>query len=152
MKRKIHLSASLLATLLIAIFLTSTLYVELFGSYAAVARVKSLIANPGLWILVPAIAATGITGFLFAARRSGRLVDVKKKRMPFIGANGILVLVPSAIFLDLWAAQGAFDARFYAVQALELLAGALNLALMGLNARDGLRLAGHLRTKTHGAQ
>jgi hypothetical protein len=31
------------------------------------------------------------------------------------------------------------------VQAIELLAGATNLMLMGLNVRDGLRTAGRLR-------
>lgn len=58
---------------------------------------------------------------------------------------GILVLVPSAIFLNLWAAQGMFDTRFYLVQGLELLAGAINLRLMGLNIRDGLCLSGRMR-------
>jgi hypothetical protein len=71
--------------------------------------------------------------------------------MPFIAANGLLVLVPCAIVLNRWAAAGSFDTAFYAVQAIELLAGALNLALMGLNARDGLRLAGRLRRPTAAA-
>jgi len=31
------------------------------------------------------------------------------------------------------------------VQAIELIAGAINLTLMGLNMRDGLRMAGRLR-------
>ena len=34
------------------------------------------------------------------------------------------------------------DATFYAVQVVELVAGALNLALLGMNLRDGLRLTG----------
>ena len=66
------------------------------------------------------------------------------KRMPFIAANGLLILVPAAIFLDQWASAGAFDTKFYLVQAVELLAGAVNLTLMGLNMRDGLRLSGHV--------
>jgi len=65
--------------------------------------------------------------------------------MPFIAANGLLVLVPCAIFLNRLASAGTFDATFYFVQALELLAGATNLTLMGMNLRDGLRLAGRLR-------
>jgi len=43
------------------------------------------------------------------------------------------------------AAAGTFDATFYLVQGLELLAGATNLGLMGLNIRDGLRMSGRLR-------
>lgn len=62
----------------------------------------------------------------------GRLVDTKKKRMPFIAANGLLVLVPCAIFLNRWAAADNFDTTFYVVQAIELVAGPINLALMAL--------------------
>ncbi|MGH8503305.1 MAG: hypothetical protein ACREVE_12710 [Gammaproteobacteria bacterium] len=145
MKRTVHLVAGVLATSVIATFFVSTILVELIGSYEAVAKVKNLIATPGLWILIPAIAVTGGSGFSLSRSRRGRLVESKKRRMPFIAANGILVLVPSAIFLNLWAAQGVFDIRFYLVQGLELLAGAINLTLMGLNIRDGLRLSGHMR-------
>jgi hypothetical protein len=43
------------------------------------------------------------------------------------------------------AAAGAFDTSFYLLQAIELLAGAVNLSLMALNIRDGLRMSGRLR-------
>jgi hypothetical protein len=65
--------------------------------------------------------------------------------MPVIAGNGLLILVPAAIVLDRWAAAGVFDARFYVVQALELVAGGTNLTLRELNMRDGLRLSGRLR-------
>ena len=81
--------------------------------------------------------------FMGKSRRGG-LVDAKKKRMPFIAANGLLVLVPCAVMLDRWAAAGSFDSTFYLVQAIELIAGPINLALMALNVRDGLRMAGRL--------
>ncbi|MCC6196071.1 MAG: hypothetical protein IT518_16565 [Burkholderiales bacterium] len=145
MPKRIHLIAGILAPLCIATFFLSTVLVELFGSPAAVAQVKSLIVTPGLWILVPAIAAAGGSGFFLSRSRRGRLVDTKKKRMPFIAANGLLVLIPCAIVLDRWAAGGSLDASFYLLQALELVAGAVNLTLMGLNVRDGLRMAGRLR-------
>ena len=145
MPHRAHLAAGILAPLCIATFFLSTIVVELFGSPAAVAQLKALIVTPGLWILIPALAATGASGMLLSRSRSGRLVDAKKKRMPFIAANGLLVLVPCAIVLDRWAAAGSFDATFYAVQAIELVAGAINLSLMGMNLRDGLRLSGRLR-------
>jgi hypothetical protein len=148
MKEKIHLAAGLLALLTIATFFLSTIFVELFGSLAGVATVKHLIVVPGLFILVPALAATGGTGFALAQTRGGRLVDAKKRRMRFIAANGLLVLVPCAIVLDRWAAGGTLGIEFYAVQALELFAGGVNLVLMGLNARDGLRLT-HYETPIH---
>lgn len=146
MLRMLHLLAALIATLTIATFFTATLFVELFGSHMDVASIKHLIVFPGLFILVPAIAMTGGSGFALSKTRQGRLVEAKKKRMPFIAANGLLVLLPAAIFLNLWAAQGAFDSRFYLLQAVELLAGAINLLLMGLNMRDGVKLTGRFRT------
>ena len=145
MPKVIHRIGGFLALLCIATFWTSTVLVELFGSHTTVAQLKSLIVTPGLWILIPAIASAGGSGMFLGKSRRGRLVDAKKKRMPFIAANGLLVLVPCAILLNRWAAAGSFDATFYAVQAIELIAGPINLALMGLNARDGLRMTGRLR-------
>ena len=141
-----HFIAGLLASLCIAAFFLSTILTELFGSHAAVAQLKSLIVTPGLWIMVPLMAAAGGSGTLLARSRKGRLVNAKKNRMPFIAANGLLVLVPCATVLNRWAIAGSFDTAFYVVQAIELVAGAANLALMGLNARDGLRMAGRLRS------
>jgi len=145
MPKRIHLTAGILSPLLIATFFTSTVLVELFGSHAAVAQLKSLIVTPGLWVLLPCLAATGGSGMFLAKSRKGRLVENKRKRLPFIAANGLLVLVPCAIFLSRWASAGEFDTTFYSVQALELLAGATNVTLLALNVRDGLRLAGRLR-------
>lgn len=142
MPQRAHLVAGILAPLCIVAFFLSTVVVEVFGSHAAVAQLKSLIVAPGLWILIPAIAAAGGSGMWLSRSRKGRLVDAKKKRMPFIAANGLLVLVPCAIVLNRWAAAGSFDTAFYAVQAFELVAGAVNLTLLGLNVRDGLRMAG----------
>lgn len=145
MPKKIHLIAGLLATLTIATFFMGTLAVELFGTAESVALVKALIVMPGLLILVPAIAITGGSGMYLSKSRRGRLVESKKKRMPFIAANGLLVMIPCAIFLNRWAAAGTFDTAFYVVQALELLVGAVNLSLMGMNVRDGFTMSGRVR-------
>jgi hypothetical protein len=69
--------------------------------------------TPGLWILIPCLAATAGSGMYIGKSRRGRLVDNKKKRMPFIAANGLLVLVPCAIFLNRWASAGSFYTGFY---------------------------------------
>lgn len=142
MKQTIHRIGAITATLCIFTFFASTLIVELFGTKEAITTVKSLIVMPGLFILIPAIAATGATGFAMSTSKSGGLVGTKRKRMPYIGANGLLILLPAAIVLDQWAAMGSFDGRFYLVQVVELTAGAINLLLMGMNIRDGLRISG----------
>jgi len=150
MLKRLHLIFSTLALLCIATFFLSTICVEVIGSRHLIASLKQLIVSPGLWILVPAIIATGASGVLMSRKRQGRLVALKKKRMPFIAANGLLVLMPCAIVLNQWASAGSFDTRFYFVQLIELIAGATNIALMGLNMRDGLRLSGRLmRVEPH---
>ena len=147
MKRTAHLLAAIVATLCIATFFVSSVIVEMFGSPDAIATVKRLIVSPGLFILIPAIAITGASGFSLARVRKGRLVESKKKRMPIIALNGLLILLPAALFLDHLASAGIFDITFYAVQGLELMAGAINLFLMGLNMRDGLKMTGKLRPR-----
>ena len=59
-----------------------------------------------------------------------------------IAGNGILLLIPSALFLASKASAGEFDTSFYLVQALELVSGGVNITLLGLNMRDGLKLKG----------
>ena len=67
--------------------------------------------------------------------------------MLFIAGNGVLILIPAALYLSALASRGEFDGIFYSVQAIELIAGAINLTLMSLNIRDGLRLTGRLNGK-----
>jgi len=64
--------------------------------------------------------------------------------MAVIAGNGLLVLVPSALYLAALAARGDFGVGFYVVRALELITGATNLTVMTLNIHDGLRLTRRL--------
>ena len=102
----------------------------------------STIVAYGLVVLVLAMAVTGGSGFALAKARKGWLLEQKKKRMPIIALNGVLVMIPAAIFLNFKAAAGEFDGLFYAVQVVELVVGVVQLTLMGMNFRDGLKLAG----------
>lgn len=145
-KTSLHAAAGTLALLLVASFWTATLVSELFLDSTAVVAVKRAIASYGLAGLVIAMGATGGTGFALGKAHQGRLIDEKKQRMPLIGANGLLVMIPAALFLAHKAGAGEFDRVFYAVQALELAVGAIQLTLLGRNFLAGLRLAGRLRT------
>lgn len=142
----VHRFAAAIAMACMATFFSATVLVELFGSVESISTVKRLIVWPGLLILVPSIAFTGASGFALAKGRNGVLVSRKRKRMPFIGMNGILILIPCAVLLNLWASSGVLDTRFYVIQAIELIAGAVNLTLMGLNMRDGFRMRGKFHT------
>lgn len=143
MMRVLHPIAGAAGLVCIATFWTSTVAVEAFGGDAAILAVKTVILW-GLLVLVPAMALAGATGFRMAGRSASPLVARKRRRMPVIAANGLLVLVPCAFFLQGRAAAGELDGTFVLVQAVELAAGAVNLVLMSLNLRDGLVLSRRL--------
>lgn len=67
--------------------------------------------------------------------------------MPFIMANGVLILIPAALYLAVLASRGEFGTAFYGAQAIELFAGAINIGLMSLNISAGLRLTGRLKSR-----
>jgi len=142
MIKTIHPMAGVLAILTIATFWLSTALAELFASQAVVTAIKMAIPW-GFLVLIPALAAAGGSGFTMAKGRRTGLIGTK--RMPIIAGNGILVLIPSALYLASKARAGEFDTAFYAVQALELVAGAANITLLGLNMRDGLKMRGWFR-------
>jgi hypothetical protein len=130
--------------LAILTFWTSTVLSELSGSAQAVSAVKQAIPW-GFLILVPALIVAGGSGFRMAGASQDSRILGKKRRMPFIAANGLLILIPCALCLAALASRGEFGNMFYAVQALELVAGAVNLTLMSLNIRDGVRLTGRFK-------
>ena len=114
MTKIIHPAAGVLAILTVATFWLSTALTELFASQAVVTAVKTAIPW-GFLLLIPALAAAGGSGFALAKGRRGGLIGAKIKRMPLIAANGILVLIPSALFLASKARASEFDISFCAV-------------------------------------
>lgn len=151
MKARMHAFAGSLALLMVAAFWCSTVIAEVFLSTDAVVATKRAILF-GIALLVPVLMITGGSGFALSGARTGKIFTVKKRRMRLIAMNGMLVLAPSALFLYWRAAAGQFDAAFVTVQSIELLAGAAQLALLGLNARDGLLLSGRMRVRRPAAQ
>lgn len=144
MKTKIHASAGVIGFLTILTFWSSTVISELFTSYETIASVKTMILW-GMCVLIPAMIIAGASGMNLGQKRKDPLTRAKKKRMPFIAANGLLILVPAAIYLQSKATSGSFDTMFYTVQTIELIAGATNLTLMGLNIRDGRAMTKYKR-------
>ncbi|MEZ5958750.1 MAG: hypothetical protein R3C27_16245 [Hyphomonadaceae bacterium] len=144
MPKLIHPVAGAIAFLTITTFWLSTALSELFAPREVIVAVKTAIPW-GFLVLIPALAVTGGSGFFLAKGRRGGVISAKIKRMPIIAANGLLVLIPAALFLASKAEAGEFDASFYVVQAIELLAGPVNIALLGANMRDGFRMKGRFR-------
>ncbi|MFT4194111.1 hypothetical protein [Ottowia sp.] len=146
MVKVIHPLAGAIALLTIATFWLATVLAELFASQATIVGVKTAIPW-GFLVLIPALMAAGGAGFALAKGRKGGLVGAKIKRMPWIAGNGVLILIPSALFLAAKVKASEFDGVFYGVQAVELVAGAVNIVLLGMNMRDGLRMKGRTGRK-----
>ena len=147
MLKKIHPISGIVALLTIATFWLSTAFVELFASQESVTLVKTAIPW-GLLLLIPALALTGGSGFKLSQGRRVGLVAKKLKRMPFIALNGLLILVPAALYLASKARLGEFDTGFYIVQAIELVAGAANIVLIIRSAKDGQKLTKNRKLKS----
>lgn len=140
MKSKPHAIAGTLALLIILSFWSATLISEVWGTPAQIARVKTTILF-GMGVLIPCMIAAGLGGARLGRGWKLPQVAAKSRRMKLIGLNGALILLPSAVVLALRAQAGNFDTLFYAVQGLELAAGALNITLLALNLRDGIALS-----------
>jgi len=150
MLARIHPISGLIAFLTILTFWVSTVTSELFGSRDTIAQVKETIPW-GFLVLVPTLAATALSGMRLAGSSLDPRIAMKRRRMPIIAANGLLVLMPSAFYLAKLASLYDFGAWFYGVQAIELVAGTINLSLMSLNIRDGLHLTRRLKASGQGA-
>lgn len=114
MKTRIHALAGLLAMLTIATFWLSTLISELFLSMQAVVWVKQAVVL-GLFVLIPLLIVTGGSGFALGRdsdHRNHPPIRQKRRRMPFIAMNGLLVLIPAALYLSQTARAGVFDEWF----------------------------------------
>jgi len=145
MKPKIHAAAGTLALVTIATFWSSTILTELLGSHAQIAMLKTGILW-GMLVLIPAMATAGATGAALGKKWRLPQVAAKSGRMKVIAANGLLILLPSAVFLAWRANSGQFDAVFYAVQLVELIAGATNITLLIRNLKAGLAIASRRRS------
>lgn len=146
-KSLIHGFVGFGALVTILTFWTSTVVSELFLSSESVFVVKHAIVKYGLVVLVIFMASVGASGFNLGKNRKGKLVEIKQKRMRIIAINGLLIMIPSALYLYHKASSGELDYIFYLVQILELSVGLVQLTLLGLSFRDGLKMTGKIKNK-----
>ncbi|NLH82191.1 MAG: hypothetical protein GX458_15290 [Phyllobacteriaceae bacterium] len=142
--RILHAASGAVGLATIVVFMATTITVEILADPATIATAKRGIAW-GLCLLLPALVTAGLTGMRLSGGAEAGIAGRKMARMRIVAPNGVLVLVPAALFLAGRAAAGAFDGVFYAVQAVELIAGTVNVVLLSLNFRDGLAMAAKRR-------
>ncbi|EBA07159.1 hypothetical protein [Sagittula stellata] len=135
----IHGIAGATALLTIVTFWGSALTAELVLSTAGIVIVRTAILY-AVPVLVLAMIAAGASGTRLAGRSRAPVIVAKRRRTMLAAANGLIVLVPSAVFLGLRAQVGQFGAPFAVVQIVELAAGAVNILLLGLNMKSGFSM------------
>lgn len=147
MKRKtvltVHLVATIVATMTIAVFFTSSLIAEISGDHDFIRSVKAFILY-ALPVMILAMPALKITGDKLAGKSKNPTILAKAKRMKFVVVNGI-GLVTLAIFLYYRSHYQSIDNVFLTAQIAEFALGLANLTLIVLNARNGMQLSGRIK-------
>lgn len=138
-----HLVATAIAVITISTFFSFSLIAEFRGEDLFIKQVKTLILYclPILLIAMPMLV---LSGKKLAGNSKSPLIIRKMRRMKFIAINGVM-LISLAIFLFYYSNYKTIDSTFMCFQILELLIGALNLVLIGMNIYDGLKLSGRLK-------
>ena len=134
---RVHLAAAVGAVVVIVTFLISSAVTELIGTAGEVHALRHDIML-GLPLLIACLVMAALTGRRLGGRSKAPVVRRKQRRMTLIAALGVAVLVPCAVVLN-YRAMGALEIT-------ELVAGGLNLTLLGLNFRDGRALTRRRRT------
>jgi hypothetical protein len=129
---RVHRAAAVAAIVVIVTFAISSAATELIGTPAEARLVRHGIML-GLPLLIGCLATVALTGRRLGGRSRAPVVRRKRRRMQVIAAIGLVVLVPCAVVLNYWAIG--------VLEITEFVAGALNLALLVLNFRDGRVLA-----------
>lgn len=137
---RLHAGAGALAMAAIAAFQIAVLWRGHSDYPAEIHALRTaLLWGVALW-LVPSLAVTGATGRHLAGGWRHPAVAAKQRRMALVALNGILLLLPLAVGLWWLAGRGMTAPPFFWLQGLETVAGLTNLVLLGLNARDGMRI------------
>lgn len=140
MIKRLHVIAAATSFVTVLACWLSTVLAVLLGSHRQIADTRQAVVW-GLFVLVPALGIAGLTGSAAAGGATDPRIIAKRHRMLFIAGVGLLILVPAALLLDGLASRGEFGTLFHTAQAVDSAAGAISLALMSLNVRDGRRLA-----------
>ncbi|WP_292008588.1 hypothetical protein [Chryseobacterium sp.] len=136
---RIHIIASIISFSTILIFFSMSLFAEINGNEGLIKNVKRniLVGLPLMIITMPALA---ITGKKLAGKSQNILILIKQKRMKFILANGILLILLAG-FLYYYSHYIALNTTFLIFQLLEFFCGLANLTMIGMNIKDGIQLS-----------
>jgi len=139
-------ASCLLAALACAALLGTAVSAIVVDDPSTIRRLRVAMLHPGMTLLGLALAIAAMV-----ALRVARIVDDAnlrrlRERLYFVATVAALVLVPSTLLEWHWAGSAQSLAGVLAVQAMEVIALSIALALLVRNARDALRLAAQARS------
>ncbi|WP_407117401.1 hypothetical protein [Bradyrhizobium sp. LMG 9283] len=137
MAKILHPMAGATALVMIATLWISTVLTEVLASHASVTVIKTAIP----WASCYWSRRCGDRRFFLAKEGRAGLIDAKIKRMPFVAGNGILVLIPAALFL----ASNRVRLDVLCSADAQTACRATNIFLLRLNMRDGFKMKGRFR-------
>ena len=140
---KAHISASIIAAVIILAFFSLSLIAEIKGDIQFIKSVKTFILYV-LPVILIAMPMLKITGDKLAGKSCNPILLAKKRRMKLMIINGV-GLISLAIFLYYRSHFHTIDHIFLTAQIAELGLGLGNLTLIVLNAKSGMQLSGKLQ-------
>lgn len=143
---KAHIISTSIAVVTIGCFFSFSLVAEIMGNQEFIKQIKIGVLY-GLPVLLVAMPMLAMTGKKLAGNSKSTIVATKMKRMKFVAFNGV-ILISLAIYLYFRAVNNNIDSTFLGVQIIELLFGAINLTLLGLNIKAGMKLSGRIKRST----
>lgn len=141
---RIHLTAAAGAVAVVIAFLAVSAVTELVGGVGEVRAARQGILL-GLPLLIACLATAGITGSRLADRSRSAVVRAKRWRLAAAAVTGLVVLIPCALLLGFPPAAFAGSPQVTALEIIEWAFGSVNLCLLVLNFRAGLRIRSRRR-------
>jgi small-conductance mechanosensitive channel len=138
-KTILHATFGILSFGFILISMMVSLIVEIWYSHEEIAVIKESVFDVSPYFL-GLIVSTAFLGWQLGKTRNSEILKVKKKRMLWIFAATVLILLPIAYLLNGYAMQEQYDLLYFVLQSIEYVVDVIVLILMGLNIRDGGRL------------
>lgn len=139
MKTILHAILGVLAFAFIFISLIASLVTGVWHSQGEISEVKALVFE-GVQLLLVILGFTTVLGLSLAGVKTGKIIDSKKKRTAWVFSITVLILMPIAYLLSIFARDGKFNLLYFVAQSIEYAFDIVALIFLGLNIRDGGKL------------
>lgn len=135
-----HKVAGVVMLITLVTFFVSTITIELLGDHEQIKWLKLLIMIFAIVLIVPLTIIIGKTGKKVSIGHNPKLLKKKSKLFKTIQRIGPFVLAPTGISLYFMARSDIFNAVFYTIQLIELIAQLTSIVLIIIAINTGIQL------------